>query len=660
MHVITRTLWTALLCAASASPQRVASPQAPQASIPVAGATASVSDTVAGRTGTQKKAALDSLEQKQSRALMQYRAFPVSFDSVFDTRTIGPSRIFNSNATGLSEVLRTWPQVVAVPFALSTGQSRYLQYGFPLLTNDVFLGDNAFGDCADAVHGTDGLFSTQVHDATWSPTGVRCAMEPAGLVSPHTDVLWENGVFLENLLGVRFVRPVTKTIDAGLYSNFRHLAPYNYNPANDIKSLYNYSFRDTTLLANGGRNPLSDESQITFNVASHPSNGPSSSVCYSYVDSKTDQAVQLRDSAADTAALRWRTVSRFTNILQASTHGVSLAPKVFVDIDGHAVLEGHRLYTPFVNSALVSENTGRNTDLRLSVEPYAVVGGADTVSVAARAGNKVQRLYDESEAHADVGDLRLGFRHGGSIGPFAFSLALSAGDGAVKAAGEKMRNDLVYSARGTVTAGGTQRISLFLLRDHLPFTLPYDSLSAPLESYEDAFQAYGADMFVGYGKVGLAAGVCAVQGIDTALAGRFWPDGRMPYGQGSYSLMVTPMIGRILGFALGSRTMLSDRRPYIKSQTTLSYQANPIFGREYITSDLLFDYWSARDPVSYAGISIWNREILNLSLATAVHIQGFCLFYKIDNILNRKYAYVPGYFMPGLTFRWGFQWLIPG
>jgi hypothetical protein len=74
----------------------------------------------------------------------------------------------------------------------------------------------------------------------------------------------------------------------------------------------------------------------------------------------------------------------------------------------------------------------------------------------------------------------------------------------------------------------------------------------------------------------------------------------------------------------------------------------------------MFDYWSVRDPISYGGIDTWNRELFNLSLKTSVHIQAFNLFYKLDNILNRKYAYVPGYFMPGLTFRWGFGWLIQG
>jgi hypothetical protein len=258
-----------------------------------------------------------------------------------------------------------------------------------------------------------------------------------------------------------------------------------------------------------------------------------------------------------------------------------------------------------------------------------------------------------------IGDVLCGLRHGSPLGPAYASVTLTAGEGVVKPAGKQLHGDIVYSANGVVTAG-MQRLHLFLVQDHLPFVLPYDSLSVPQESYYDLYQAYGADVFIGYKMIGISAGVCSVSGVDTSTADRFWSDAMMPYRQPSYSLMVTPMIGRILGFALSSRTMVSDKKPYVKSQSTLSYQANPISGREHITADLLFDYWSGRDPVSYGGIDLWNREIFNLSLVTAVHIQGFCLFYKIDNILNRKFAYVPGYFMPCITFRWGFQWLIPG
>jgi hypothetical protein len=621
------------------------------------GASGNASDTL---VAARKKAAFDSLESLRSGQIQRYLKYPVSFDSVFAPDVIGPYRFMNSNAAGLSEALSTSPLTVAVPFALSSSQSRFMLFGFPLLTNAVFFDGNVFGESPDAIHGTDGIFTTRLSDAAVEPpVGVHCGGQTQqGLVAPHTDVLWENGIFLENLLGVRFARPLTKSIDAGIYSNFRSIAPFNYNTANDIKSFFSYFFRDTTLISNGGRNPLSNENRMTLSLSSHKSTTAGSSVSYSYIDSKNDQAVQLYDSSASAERLRWRTISQYANIFEGTSHGIRLLPAVSVNIDGRAVLEGHRLYTPVVNTALTGENGGRNSEVCLGIEPY-IGFGAETLSVSGHAERKDQKLYDGTEPAATLGDVRLGLRHGNAMGPFHVSLALSAGEGAVKVEGKSFKSDFVYNVNAAASAG-MQRARVFALRDHLPFVLPYDSLSAPLESYDDVYEAYGADVFLGYGKAGFAAGVCAVTGTDTSLAARFWPDAMMPYGQPSYSLMVTPMIGRVLGFALSSRMMLSDRKPLIKSQTTLSYQANPIFGREHITADLNFDYWSARDPVSYGGINTWNREIYNLSLVTGVHIQGFCLFYKIDNILNRKFAYVPGYFMPGITFRWGFQWLIPG
>jgi hypothetical protein len=75
---------------------------------------------------------------------------------------------------------------------------------------------------------------------------------------------------------------------------------------------------------------------------------------------------------------------------------------------------------------------------------------------------------------------------------------------------------------------------------------------------------------------------------------------------------------------------------------------------------LVYDYWGPRDALIYAGDGSWSREIDNLSFKAAVQIKTFSLFYKADNILDRSFAYVPGYRMPGITFRWGLQWLIPG
>ena len=56
---------------------------------------------------------------------------------------------------------------------------------------------------------------------------------------------------------------------------------------------------------------------------------------------------------------------------------------------------------------------------------------------------------------------------------------------------------------------------------------------------------------------------------------------------------------------------------------------------------------SKRVPLSWAASSFSKA---------AFQFHSFRLFMRVDNVLNRKFAYVPGYFMPGLTFRWGFNW----
>jgi hypothetical protein len=74
--------------------------------------------------------------------------------------------------------------------------------------------------------------------------------------------------------------------------------------------------------------------------------------------------------------------------------------------------------------------------------------------------------------------------------------------------------------------------------------------------------------------------------------------------------------------------------------------------------DLGFDYWSGRDFSDIGQSENWNRPIYDLQCKIAVQVRTFRLYYKMNNMLDRKIAYVPGYYLPGLTFRWGFNWLL--
>jgi hypothetical protein len=393
---------------------------------------------------------------------------------------------------------------------------------------------------------------------------------------------------------------------------------------------------------------------MELRLGTHSGKWGTASLSYSYQDSKNDMAMEYFDTTYKRTSLQWKKITAFSNTVRAQVRSFP-AGRLAVNADAKAVLEGHTADYPFVNNIVPVQKKGRNTELAMMVEPYLALA-ADTFLVSC-AGQRVERgLYDQSKAAAAIGDVRLGYRRGFSFPALVASVKASCGDAIAAPAGGAPGHFFVYKAELSANAG-MQSLRLFASRDHMPFVLPYDSLSAPVASYFDIYDAWGADVFAGYKKIGLAAGICAVSGADTSGTLR-WPDASMPYRQPRVSLMVAPLFGRWFGFAISSRFMLSDTRPYLKSQSTLSYEAHPLGGKEHITVDLVYDYWSSRDPLSYGGTTLWSRELNSLSLRTAVHIQGFNLFYRVDNVLNRRYAYVPGYFMPGITFRWGFQWLI--
>ena len=291
--------------------------------------------------------------------------FPAALDSVFSASAIGPWQLFHSDASSLSEAARALPQVVYVPYTLASQLNRFMLYGFPLLPNATSFDNSAFFDSPTPVSGNDGLFCTQL-DAVYAaaPNGLACAQLPYGLVVPHADVLWENGAFNENILGVRFARPLTKSTDIGVFSNYRYSAPFTYSTANDMQSLFGYFFSDTSMLANNGRNPLSNESQAELRLGSHSERWGAASLSYSYQDSKNDMAMEYFDTTFKKTSLQWKKITAFNNTLRAQVNALP-AGRLAVNADAKAVLEGHTADYPFVNNSVPVEKRGRNTELAM-------------------------------------------------------------------------------------------------------------------------------------------------------------------------------------------------------------------------------------------------------------------------------------------------------
>lgn len=627
--------------------------------------TQSTSGKLSPADSLKRVAKRDSLFAQVARSKETYLHYVTSADSIFGARSIAPAQFLRSDGLGFSEEARIMPAVVAVPYALSSGVNRFMSYGFPLLPNAVFLDNNAFPEFPTALSGTDNIFSTQVTSAASAGSqGVSVTQIPSGLVIPQTALLWENALFGENSLGVRFARPLTQTIDLAILSNYRHFAPNTYGTAGDMTALFNNFVSDTSLLANGGRNPQSNETSVSIALGTHGHSWGNGWFEYTYDDATNDLALQqstaVDSSQSNSAAsapkqLQWESMWHYANTVRAEVRSMPAPGRIMFNMDAKAIFEGNTGTTPNAAGDSLTQQTGRNTDVGFSVTPFLPFA-ADTLLVSCTGEHSEKLLYNNLKATVTTSDVRVGYRHAASLSCLKLIAKATIGEGAAASNGIVGNQTLLYSA-DVCAEIGSQTLHLFALRDRMPLVLPFDSLSEPARSYVNAYNAYGADMILGDKKLGITLGVCGVSGIDTSAAARYWPDGQMPYRQPHVAFTAAPFAGRWLGFALGSRLIMSDVRPLVKVQTALSYEAHPL-AHEHITVDLLYDYWSLRDTMTYAGISTWNRDLHSLSLKIAVHIQTFNIFYKIDNVLDRKYAYVPGYFMPGITFRWGFGWLI--
>jgi hypothetical protein len=279
---------------------------------------------------------------------------------------------------------------------------------------------------------------------------------------------------------------------------------------------------------------------------------------------------------------------------------------------------------------------------------------ADTIRVA------VQSRYSRKDFYHDVtwrlSDERVECGYARRLGASPASLMLSA------AAGYELQTveDIVGDAwlwRASVLADlRGQTLLLYGRRDAVPYNPPFDPAFIVPGKAPDLLDTYGACMHLHYGKLGLLTGYAYSTGVDSATLAHAWPQGQFPYAEPNHVLTVAPALGRFYGFALQGRWMLSDTKPRHRINGTVSYLVTTSGGNQQIGFDVSVDYWSPRDRLSFAGIDTWHRTVLDLSGKAFVQIRSFRLFYKVDNILNRKYAYVPGYFMPGLTFRWGFNW----
>jgi hypothetical protein len=204
----------------------------------------------------------------------------------------------------------------------------------------------------------------------------------------------------------------------------------------------------------------------------------------------------------------------------------------------------------------------------------------------------------------------------------------------------------------------SQCLRLYLKQDNIPYSLPFDTSTTITPPLFDNYIYGGLEYLLHSENAQILFGYQYLSDIQTISITNAWPSGTAPYNQSRSTFIIAPASGRWNGFALSGSGCFSDRKPFIKATSRLSYIFHPLSTNEYVDINAGFEYWSERDPISFAGRTDWNKSFYNLDLEITAHILSFRLFYKVDNILNRRFAYVPGYPNSGLTFRWGFNWFI--
>lgn len=596
-----------------------------------------------------------------------YQQYPETVDSLYNPLVLHPFQIFQADGMNLSEIIHLHPSFITVPITLSSNLNRFLFYGLPAEHVSIYPGYSMFEHYIDPTVGHNLFSAAETKKLLFSmPGNIHHNLQPSSLAKGEVSILWESGVFKENTLNLRLARPFAKNFQVGIFSNYQHFKRDEFFHGAGIYSFYRPIYEniglDSSYVSGSGTNPLTNEHVSSVCMAWRAKNGTETRLSYKYADLHNDMATEyfdIKDTAAnipDTFWLAWEKRSHYSHFV--SSNVTSFPISKILKIDAEAILQKNvSRITPL--SVGYNGKRGENLLSGGAINPYFLLSKYDTISIRFSTQRDERFRYDESKWVTHYTRTAFKYIHNYNVRNFYGSLSGSFGYAFVK-----LNDKLEHIPLGKIFLSGTianQNLRIFALQDILHPTVPYDTTFHIQPGYlTDRYQSVGAEGLFRYKKLGLLLGACLINKIDSSSVVKAWPNGVPPYEESRWVFMVTPLFGKWYGLSLSSQWLFSEKKPYIKSKSILSSHINREGKTLHLFFDLGLDYWSERDSIRYAGIDTWHRPTLDLHLKTAVQIKTFRIFYKVDNILNSNFAYVPGYYMPGLIFRWGFNWLIQG
>ncbi len=613
--------------------------------------------------------------QNNRKLRHMYLKHPQNSDSLFNPSKIYPFGIFQTDGMHLSDIMHRHPLYVSAPVTLSSNMNRFLFYGQPAPHLSMHPGNSLFRFHTQPNAGVN-LFSAAEMKTMQlkSPGTISFGLQPNNLTRPETSLLIEMGVFDESILNLRFARPITRSLQFGIFSNFQYFIRkiYDHNSGdlyNFYKSIYEGLGIDTTNVMHHGTNPLSREHVVATALSWTPQDSASLDVTYRYSDLHNDVVSQqtVVNGGVPLVTLARQERSHYSHHLSAQLQRFALSENLRVNGEAFLLKAVNRL-SPIVRDSSVFRR-GESFKSGGALAPYIgfkSFGGTDSLALLGKVYRSACSRFNKQRLVTHHTETHCSYTNRFIMGKIEGVFSGLGGAAFVKLNGELESFPLwkgFFSAKrgvATISLYGQQEV----FPPHMPFDTILDSLY-PITpgDYANAYQVIGCEALFRMKKAGLLMGAMYVndlhEEVDRAVL-RNWQDGRPPYDESQWVFTATPFFGAWKGLTGSSQWMISEKKPYFKSKSHLSYHLK----RETKTLQLIFDlgliYWSERDPIRYGDILTWNRKLFDVSFKTTAEIKSFRLFYKIDNLFNQRIAYVPGYYMPGLTFRWGFNWLIQG
>ncbi|HEX2959568.1 MAG TPA: hypothetical protein VHO70_22220 [Chitinispirillaceae bacterium] len=565
--------------------------------------------------------------------------------------------IYRSDASSTSEMLADNPFLVAIPFGLANSLNRTLYFGNTAPITKIRNGRIIANPVRNPFQGTDQYFLSALAEIDLEP-GTLAFTSPSGQFStPEVHIFWENGVFKENNLNVRFSRPFTKNLTAHFYSNYRYFNGQTYShQGNDIFDFFS-NFQDSVDLSYKGYTPLVNE-RLTGAGFDWHKNQRQFSLSAQYGEFNNEISLDTSSQSFDKSPEKTINANYFRYPFSFTGSAViPLSEKLFSTIEATFQTEPIKRITASnaTGSLRPSRKDANITDFDGMVKSGFQLSKNDSVGLLYSAYVTRQTLYNDS--------LRAAYQHAPSIF-YSKGFELGGLKGNVTADGgvifSTFRDSLFTDPRLNLTAqigSDKRRYRLFINQEILPLLAAPDTLPEFEFTSQRYFRA-GTELFHSWNRFNLTVGYQYVSKIDSLSIAHAWPLGRIPYQQPRSTFTIAPAFMLSENMSFYANAMFSDSKPYIKAFGKITYTAHPFNTSEFIDVSLYANYWSERDLVLFAGKNNWNKPVLHPGLEIAAHIKTFRLYYKVDNLLNREFAYVPGYYNPGITFRWGFNWFI--